>query len=314
MIVLGLALLSAASAPSAPSSSSGLYVVSATGGKPRKVVDACVESFAWSPDGRAIAYVRLVTDNEPAAVTEVIDLRTGRTKRLADDGRAESPSWSPDGTHVAFDTNAGILVGLRAGPTKARIVASGDGVWPAWSPDGKRIAVNSLSQHISFVTPAGVRLKTLKRTKTGLDVPVLWFPDGQRLLYSTNGSGLASVSTGGTTIRTVVSSGVGRGFAISPEGKRIAFETDSGVSIVSANGGPARRLPSVGLGGWAPDGHRLVVVGTGVFVVNDDGSGMKKVAPRAGADGFAIGQPVASWSSRGEIAYMDTDPTCGGPD
>ena len=137
--MLGVALLSAAAAPSAPSSSSGLYVVSAAGGKSRKVVDACVESVAWSPDGRAIAYKRVLNDNESDAVTEIIDLRTGRTKRLADEGRAESPSWSPDGTRVAFDTGAGILVGLRTGPSKARLVASGGSdYWPVVSSSGAR--------------------------------------------------------------------------------------------------------------------------------------------------------------------------------
>ena len=316
--VLGVALLSAAAAPSAPSSSSGLYVVSAAGGKSRKVVDACVESFAWSPDGRAIAYTRLLNDNESDAVTEIIDLRTGRTKRLADEGRAESPSWSPDGTRVAFDTGAGILVGLRTGPSKARLVASGGSdYWPAWSPDATRIALDAFSQHIRLIAPTGRKLKTLTTTNTGLDAPVLWFPNGKRLLYSTegsNGPGLASVNPNGTALRTVVSSGVGRGFAISPDGKRIAYETESGVSIVSSSGARPKPLAPVYLGGWAPDGRRLVVVADGVFVINDDGSEMRQIAHRASADGFAIGQPVASWSSRDEIAYMDTAPTCGGPD
>ena len=316
-VVLSVSLLSASAAPSAPSSSSGLYVVTSTGGKARKVVNACVESFAWSPDGRAIAYTRLLKDNEPDAVTEIIDLRTGRTKRLADEGRAESPSWSPDGTQVAFDTNSGILVGLREGASKARVIASGGrDYWPAWSPDGARIALETFGQHVRFVTPAGLKLQTLTRTRTGLDVPVRWFPNGKRLLFITegkNGTGLASVRANGSGERTVVSSGVDRGFAISPDGKRIAFETDSGVSIASSSGAGTRFLAPVFLGGWAPDGHHLVLVGDGVFVVNDDGSGMRKIAPRASADGFAIGQPVAAWSSRGEIAYMDTAGTCGGP-
>src|SRR5262249_24722545 len=151
----------AATAPSAPSSTSGLYVVSPSGGKPRKVVDSCVESFAWSPDGRAIAYTRLLKDNEPEAVTEIIHLRTGRTKRLADEGRAEPPSWSPDGTHVAFDTDAGILVGLRRGEARARVIASGSDYWPAWSPDGRRIAFDTFSQHVGLVPPAGGRPKML---------------------------------------------------------------------------------------------------------------------------------------------------------
>ena len=69
------------------------------------------------------------------------DHRSSNGSNEAARGRGSSrvASWSPDGTRLAFDTGAGILVGLRTGPSKARLVASGGSdYWPVVSSSGAR--------------------------------------------------------------------------------------------------------------------------------------------------------------------------------
>ena len=108
--VLGVALLSAAAAPSAPSSSSGLYVVSAAGGKSRKVVDACVESFAWSPDATGIAldafsqHIRLIAPTG----------RKLKTLTTTNTGLDAPVLWFSNGNDCSTAQKAAMGRGLRA--------------------------------------------------------------------------------------------------------------------------------------------------------------------------------------------------------
>jgi Tol biopolymer transport system component len=110
---------------------------------------------SWRPDGRALAYERLVEDDGDLPRVEVV-LREGLQSRrtlatlpaLGAVPRLESrsrlpgtaPAWSPDGRYLAVPTagRAGFAV-IRV-DTGRVMKAVDDGVWPVWSPDGGRIA------------------------------------------------------------------------------------------------------------------------------------------------------------------------------
>ena len=100
-----------------------------------------------SPDGKHIAYVRVVgdimTDGTRRSVW-LVDAATGVQSPLLD-GSASRPRWSPDGSRVAYiatvDGKPQLFVHWMATGRNARITGLPDA--PAdmtWSPDGRRIA------------------------------------------------------------------------------------------------------------------------------------------------------------------------------
>lgn len=106
--------------------------------------DGVVDTYSvWSPDGRKIAFRKIVGENSEVFVmnadgSEQVNL----TRDPSFDGW---PAWSPDGSRIVFSTN-------RTGSFQIHMMnADGSGVvrlvdtdgrclGPAWSPDGKRIA------------------------------------------------------------------------------------------------------------------------------------------------------------------------------
>jgi Tol biopolymer transport system component len=298
-------------------SKSGLFVVSAAGEKPRKVVGGCIEGFAWSPDGKSIAFGRLLDANGTDRETKVVDLQSKKVHLLLKDGRPEPPSWSPDSSRVAFDGEYGIYVGTRDGPTRARLISDAAAAyWPAWSPDGDWIAY-STAQQVGLVSSDGaVRKHLTKEYTAGLDVPVRWFADGRVMFISgKEGFGvgpLKVVNSNGTGIRRITSKTVDF-FAISPDEKRIAYSAQRTIYVAKADGSDRRRIAVGDLGGWSPDGKQLIFTDDAVYVINADGGGKKRIASDVSGDGIAE-LPWASWSSRGDIAYIVDDPGCGGSD
>ncbi|MCA1554612.1 MAG: prolyl oligopeptidase family serine peptidase, partial [Chloroflexi bacterium] len=82
-----------------------LYLVPARGGEPEPLtheprVQHIIESTAWSPDGRYIAYA--ANDRSPAHMDVLVrELRTGTTTRLlAGDGLYYPEMWSPNGRYL----------------------------------------------------------------------------------------------------------------------------------------------------------------------------------------------------------------------
>ncbi|MCA1554759.1 MAG: hypothetical protein LC737_10310, partial [Chloroflexi bacterium] len=82
-----------------------LYLVPARGGEPEPItheprVQHIIESTAWSPDGRFIAYA--ANDRSPAHMDVLVrELRTGKTARLlAGDGLYYPEMWSPNGRYL----------------------------------------------------------------------------------------------------------------------------------------------------------------------------------------------------------------------
>ena len=134
-------------------------------------VEDGVGGFAWSPDGRTIAYK--ATDAKSAAVKDrekkygefqvveqdhrmthlfTIDVATRVTKALTTGAfTVGSFAWSPDGKSIAFDhrinpelKNGGTadisIVTVADGSIRKLVTQDGPDAHPVWSPDGSRIA------------------------------------------------------------------------------------------------------------------------------------------------------------------------------
>jgi TolB protein len=82
-----------------------LYLMDASGGNQRPLLNlgGHMDSPAWSPDGRFIAF----TWDGGGGNFDIYltDVASGQVIRLTREGRNESPSWSPNGRHLAFQSN-----------------------------------------------------------------------------------------------------------------------------------------------------------------------------------------------------------------
>jgi dipeptidyl aminopeptidase/acylaminoacyl peptidase len=87
-----------------------IYVVDATGGEPRLLVNGAV-SPAWSPDGKRIAFTKSEYPCvDPCENGEIFTVNVDGTdlRRLTQTTEAldNAPAWSPDGTEIAFMSRA----------------------------------------------------------------------------------------------------------------------------------------------------------------------------------------------------------------
>jgi Tol biopolymer transport system component len=104
---------------------------------------------AWSPDGTEIAYTRIAeTDGDGIFV---LDVATGRSRRLTSGDADSQPDWSPDGTKLVFSTfPRAITVVKRDGSRRRNILSGGWFGSASWSPDGSQIAYEWLHQERDF--------------------------------------------------------------------------------------------------------------------------------------------------------------------
>ncbi|MDY7042575.1 MAG: hypothetical protein SVX38_17125, partial [Chloroflexota bacterium] len=136
------------------SDGSHLWAVPHPGAAPRLLAsDTQVLSFAWSPDGRRLAYVVATEGPAPELWTAAVD--GWREPVLLVQGQAEmfsTPSWSPDGLTLAFSRTP---LGAETASAADIWLASADGSdlrpllrndleesGPVWSPDGRYLAFN----------------------------------------------------------------------------------------------------------------------------------------------------------------------------
>ena len=144
-----------------------------------------------------------------------------------------------------------------------------DALNPAWSPDGRRIVfardymVGTGHEHLDIVTVnadgGGLHGMALR----GLNGDPTWSPDG-RILWLRPG-GFAISRAEGNGFRMIRVAGENSSPTVSPDGRQIAFrrqlgEHKSAIFVVSAKGGPARRVvaPAGGVADkidWSSDGQ-----------------------------------------------------------
>lgn len=160
-----------------------------------------LSSPGWGPDGRSLAFVRLVGEGPGPLHLELVIQDGLKQKRILltrplgepppslADLPSVAPAWSPDGRYLAVPnaaTPAGLDV-VRA--DNGRTLKTVDGAtWPAWSPDGTKLALirggktASLDlMDTSFNTPR--RLADLGQT---FQAPT-WSRDGKSVLVVARG-------------------------------------------------------------------------------------------------------------------------------
>jgi hypothetical protein len=241
--------------------SEGGIAVGIDGGQPplHYIVDGPgVQAFAWSPDGRRVAYLQLVGGQPAVCYLRVFDTSTRRTRTLT--------PWFPRGTPSC-------------------------GGWDemAWSPDSKSIAYDGPGNQLYVMDLSTRTLRTVSRLR---GMGFTWWPGGQ-LAYPCYGSRLVSEIQwcaqspgGGRRVLPI------RGWDVvwSPASGRVAYLLDPGtpghyhlqVWETTTDGSQAHLLASVPRECctnmvphlvWSPDGTRLAVTGAAPADIIDVATG-----------------------------------------
>lgn len=215
-----------------------IYLMRADGGEARQLTHGRggAGAYAWAPDSQAIAFLRhqpLSTSAEAmrqagddAAVYEgdfrpvhmwTVDIASAKERDLTGTFAMTikgAPAWSPDGRQIAFaaaptpllrDNRTNIyLVGADGGPERQVTRGISPSTDPAWSPDGKQIAYlhvpdafKPLGDGIPFQDEHRTHLMLLdvaSGVSTDLAMPGFdlsagsphWTPDGKRILFDTD--------------------------------------------------------------------------------------------------------------------------------
>ena len=186
-----------------------------------------IGSFAWSPDGKQIAFAHtpnpLLSSGSLSDIS-VLDVAAGRVQPLVTTPGGDSdPVWSPDGTRILFSTAAG--------------------------DTASNFYVNS---HLAVVPASGGAATVLARTFDENPGSAVWLPSGIRFLAA---QGTAQKLfeldpvTGATRI-LLATPDVIRSVSYSKDGSMIAFVGENATTLpelyrTSASAGAPERLTSM---------------------------------------------------------------------
>ncbi len=272
----------------------------------------CNFTPAWSRDGTQIAWIHrgnLWTIRGDG--TGDRQVAAGVSPDFWVPESARRPSWSPDGSQLVFERTVFRHYSLRSLGVY-RVDATGHGLRrltagsaPAWSPDGTLIAFVR-GGGVFAIKPDGTGERRLTTTTRKTAGPLSWAPDSTRIAVSRSGD-IHSVRADGTgEARLTTSRRVEAQPAWSPDGARIAYLDGSKIAVVNADATGATSLRSDGGSPtWSPDSKRIAFLSRGLWVVNADGTGRRRLARSQ--------QPLDApqWSPRGDAVvvgdYADLD-------
>jgi Tol biopolymer transport system component len=274
-----------------------------------------VRAFAWSPDGRRLAFTR-GSMGGPRSRADlslyVIEADGHGERRLDGCGRPRWPScgdffgsqiaWSPDGSRLVVPRERSLYVFNVDRNRFRRLTNCGlrtcFDIHPAWAPSGGRIVFARLAgpyaESLYSVKADGSGLKRLTKPRPSAQNPV-WSPDGRRIAFD---------AVDNLNIRTA------RLFVMKADGSRMRV----------LRSGPADTGP--GVPAWSPDARRIVFLTTpgtpgsyraAVWVINRTGSG-RRLLYRSPCCIDTWGRPI--WSPDGSyVAFgvgVRSDPDSSG--
>lgn len=317
-------------------SSPGVWVVSALGGRERKVADRVLPG-AWTPDGNGI----IASDDR---MLWVVPVGAGERRRLTwpPEGSLDSdPALSPDGRYVAFVRTTGVGTSLsdiyriefrdaneQTSPVRLTAVR-GRMQGLTWTADSRDVIFSS--QHRG--APALWRVSAFypgdPHTVEGAGPDAIRpaaSPHGGRLAYatrlvdtnlwrlSTKSDGRRLLAIDATSMSLITQSNRQDRFPqFSPDGSKIVFVSDrSGrdeIWVSNADGTQPMQLTSFDTPSyfprWSPDGQQIAFVSrpyhnVDVFLVNASGEGLRRFTDLPGNELWP------DWSRDGKWIFYST--------
>ncbi len=313
-----------------------IWLVPAAGGAPRQAMFDPPEVFSDSPaytaDGLGIVH----SSNRGGATNIWFYPRRGGVpvRLTAGPGPDAGPTVAADGTIAFINSrwrNSLDLHSLSSGTTRTLATHSPFMWGPAFSPDGSEITFSRSevdgSWHLWKIPASGGTPQRLTETGSG-EVYSRYARDSSFIVFHTWSTPrrIGRVPrTGGAPTMMAFGEGSDAFPDLSPDGASIAFtRTDRNAEriYVAASGGGTPKLLAESPGAvpkWSPDGKHIVFAGNrgyygGVFVVNADGSSLRKVTDIGGwpvwwPDGTQIGFVVTGRNGDQEIQVV---PSSGG--
>jgi Tol biopolymer transport system component/DNA-binding winged helix-turn-helix (wHTH) protein len=261
----------------------GLFLVSPETGERHPLTSPPASSIgdcspAFSPDGRQVAFVRLIS----AVVGEVhlVSVEGGEPKRLTfDNAGADTLTWTPDGREIVYSSrNNGKSRLLKlpvGGGTPQWLAACGnDARYPAFSSHGNRLAWRQNTENADIfrmplknnapttAPPSGLIASTAK------ELSPRYSPDGKRIAFVSTRSGSEEIwvcgSAGENLTRLTSFQGPLAGSpSWSPDSKQIVFDCrpngNADIFVVGSDGGQPRRITTDSaediVPSWSNDGR-----------------------------------------------------------
>ncbi len=182
---------------------SDIYVMNDDGSNRRQLTKNTVSTDRhprWSPDGKRIAFTRIMDKKLSQTSGELFIMNTDGTnvQRLTDDNASDNyPSWSPDGKKIAFRKRLGgqsevhVIDLATRNVTQLTGLAGAEGelgsTAPDWSPDGTEIIyekfIKDRGKDIYVMSSDGEDQRPLFDSEPSMMFFPRWSANGKRILF-----------------------------------------------------------------------------------------------------------------------------------